>query len=107
VKHVTIRRYEGVDPARAEQLSRKTSETLVPHLKQFEGLSGYYLIEFGNGVLSSVGLFASVTQAVQATTIAAAWVKDERLETAPPHAPPITSGEVLVHENGVSSPAGS
>ena len=35
--HATIRRYEGVDTARTEELSRKVSETLVPQLQKLEG----------------------------------------------------------------------
>ena len=45
--HATIRRYEGVDTARTEELTRKVSETLVPQLQKLEGFGGYYLIEAG------------------------------------------------------------
>ena len=58
--HATIRRYEGVDTARTEELSRKVSETLVPQLEKIEGFRGYYLVESGNGVVTSVGLFAGL-----------------------------------------------
>ena len=39
--HATIRRYEGVDTARTEELTRKVSETLVPQLQKLEGFGGY------------------------------------------------------------------
>ena len=100
--HATIRRYEGVDTKRTEELSRKVSETLVPELEKLEGFSGYYLIESGEGVVSSVGLFKSFPQSDEATKIAAAWVKDEKLESALPNPPTVTSGKVIVHQNGVS-----
>ena len=93
--HATIRRYEGVDQARAEELGRKANETLVPKLQKLEGFSGYYLIESGDGVFTSVGLFNSFAQADQATAIASAWVKDEKLESALPVPPRITSGKVI------------
>jgi hypothetical protein len=32
--HATIRRYEGVDTTRTDELSRKASETLVPRLQK-------------------------------------------------------------------------
>ena len=64
--HATIRRYEGVDTKRTEELSRKVSETLVPELEKLEGFSGYYLIESGDGVFSSVGLFKSFPQSDEA-----------------------------------------
>src|SRR6188472_4617505 len=38
--HATIRRYEGVDTARTEELTRKVSETLVPQLEKLEGFRG-------------------------------------------------------------------
>ena len=85
--HATIRRYEGVDTKRTEELSRKVTETLVPQLEKLEGFSGYYLIESGDGVFSSVGLFESLAQSDEASKIAAAWVKDEKLESALPNPP--------------------
>ena len=100
--HATIRRYEGVDTARTEELSRRVSETLVPQLEKLEGFRGYYLVESGNGLLTSVGLFASAAQSDEATNIVAAWVKDEKLESALPNAPRITSGKVIAQQDGVA-----
>lgn len=101
--HATIRRYEGVDTARTEELSRKVSETLVPQLEKLEGFRGYYLVESGNGIFTSVGLFTSPAQSDEATNIAAAWVKDEKLESALPNAPRITSGKVIAQKDGVAA----
>jgi hypothetical protein len=100
--HATIRRYDGVDTSRTEELTRKVSESLVPQLRKLEGFSGYYLVEADNGVFSSFGLFEGPTQADEATKIAASWVKSEQLESALPNPPRITSGKVIAHENGVS-----
>jgi hypothetical protein len=99
--HATIRRYEGVDTARTEELSRKVSETLVPQLQKLEGFGGYYLVESANGVFTSLGLFRGQAQSDEATNIAAAWVKDEKLESALPNPPRITSGKVIAQQNGV------
>ena len=93
--HATIRRYEGVDRAMTDELSRKVSETLVPQLKNLEGFRGYYLIEAGNGVFGSVGLFKDPAQSDEATKVAAAWVKQEKLESVLPNPPRITSGQVI------------
>jgi hypothetical protein len=100
--HATIRRYEGVDTGRTDELGRKATETLVPQLQKLEGFMGYYLIESGNGVFSSVGLFKSPAQTDEATNVAAAWVKDEKLESALPNPPRITSGKVIAQQSGVS-----
>jgi hypothetical protein len=42
--HATIRRYEGIDAARTNELSGKVTETLVPQLRKLPGFAGYYLI---------------------------------------------------------------
>lgn len=96
--HATIRRYEGVDQNRTVELSKKVSESLVPKLERLPGFAGYYLIEADNGVMSSFGLFENVDQAEESTRITATWMRDERLETAFPNAPKITSGKVIAHE---------
>ncbi len=100
--HATIRRYEGVDVSRTDELTRKVGESLVPKLRKLDGFKGYYLLEAGNGLLSSFGLFEKPTQIDEATNLAASWVKSEGLESALPNAPRITTGEVIAHENGIA-----
>jgi hypothetical protein len=99
--HATIRRYEGVDAARTNELTGKVNEKLVPQLRKLPGFSGYYLIEAGNGVLSSLGLFETAEQADESTKIVAQWIRDENFDSAIPNAPKITSGKVVAHSNGV------
>jgi hypothetical protein len=98
--HATVRRYEGVDQTRTDELIKKVDENLLPSLSKLPGFEGYYLIEAGNGVMSSIGLFETSTQADESTRVAANWVRDEKLETALPNPPKITDGEVIVHKNG-------
>ena len=98
--HATVRRYEGVDQNRTVELTKKIDETLLPRLSNLPGFEGYYLIEAGNGVMSSIGLFDTETQANESTRVAANWVREEKLETAFPNPPKITDGEVIVHKNG-------
>jgi hypothetical protein len=100
--HATIRRYEGVDQNRIVELSDKVSETLVPKLSQLPGFRAYYLIEAENGVMSSIGLFENVEQADESTRVASAWVRDEKLETAFPNSPKITSGKIIASEKAVA-----
>ena len=92
--HVTIRRYDGIDPNRTVELTDKVNETLVPKLSEMQGFKGYYLIEGENGVLSSLGLYETAAQADESTKVASTWVRDEKLETAFPNAPKISSGKV-------------
>ena len=100
--HATIRRYEGVDQNRASELTGKVNESLVPKLSKLPGFEGYYLIEAGNGVLSSLGLFETAEQADESTKIVAQWIRDENFDSAMPNAPKITSGKVVAHSNGVT-----
>jgi hypothetical protein len=96
--HATLRRYEGVESSRTVELTRKVDENLIPKLKELPGFSGYYLIEAGNGVMTSLSLFDTSEQADKSSRIASNWVRDEKLETALPNAPKITFGEVVARD---------
>jgi hypothetical protein len=100
--HAIIRRYEGVDQNRTDELTRKVGETLIPRLSKLEGFSDYYLIEAGNGVITSVGIFDTMTQASESTRIAADWMREEKLEEAIPNPPKVTDGEVVAHKNSAT-----
>ena len=79
--HATIRRYDGVDQNRVVELTDKVNETLVPKLSELEGFKGYYLIEAGNGIWSSLGIYETSEQADESTKVAESWIRDEELET--------------------------
>ena len=100
--HATIRRYEGVDAARTSEVASKVNETLVPQLRKLPGFTGYYLIEAGNGVLSSLGLFETSEQAGESTKVVSKWITDENFNSAIPNAPKITSGKIVAQSNGVA-----
>jgi hypothetical protein len=97
----TIRRYDGVDQNRTTELTSKVNTTLVPKLNNLPGFAGYYLIEAGDGVFSSLGLFETAEQGKESSNVVATWIRDEKLETLIPNAPKITSGKVVAHSNGV------
>jgi hypothetical protein len=73
--HATVRRYEGVDDSRTDEVAKKVDETLLPRLSKLPGFEGYYLIEAGNGVMSSIGLFDTSAHADESTRIAATWAQ--------------------------------
>ena len=98
--HAIVRRYEGIDEKRTDELSRKVGESLTPRLRKLDGFSGYFLIEAENGVMSSVNFYDTSAHADESTRVAANWVREEKLETALPNPPKITDGEVIVHKNG-------
>lgn len=99
--HATIRRYDGVDQNRIVELTDRVNETLVPKLSKMQGFKGYFLIDGGDGVFSSLGLFETSDQAVESTKVASTWIRDEKLENLFPNPPKITSGKVMTHKNGV------
>jgi hypothetical protein len=98
--HATIRRYDGVDQNRTNELTGKVNETLVPKLRTLPGFKGYYLIEAGNGVFSSLGLFDTPEQGEESTRVVTSWIHDEKLETLMPNEPKITSGKIIAQSNG-------
>ena len=99
--HATIRRYEGIDVTRITDVVGKVNDTLVPKLRELPGFTGYYLIEAGSGVLSSLRLFETCEQADQSTMVVSKWITDEKLDSAMPNPPKITSGRVVAHSDRV------
>jgi hypothetical protein len=99
--HGTIRRYEGVDTTRTNEVVGKVNETLVPKLSELPGFAAYYLIEGSSGVLSSLSVFETSEQADNSTMVVSKWIAAEHLDTAIPNAPKITSGKVVAHNDRV------
>ena len=99
--HAIIRRYDGVDQNRTTELTNKVNETLVPKLNKLPGFKGYYLIDAGNGVFSSLGLFETPEQGMESTKLVTTWIREEKLDTILPNAPKITSGKIVAHSDRV------
>jgi hypothetical protein len=100
--HATIRRYEGVDESRTDELVKNVDENLLPRLTKMPGFKSYHLIEADNGVMSSIDFFETSEQSDESTRVAATWVRDEKLDKALPNPPKITGGEVIVQKtNGL------
>jgi hypothetical protein len=98
----TVRRYEGIDASKRAELTKKVNETLAPRLSKLPGFSSYFLIDTGEGVMSSIGLFDTSAQANESTRVASEWVRDEKLESILVNPPKVTDGEVIVHKtNGL------
>ena len=96
--YATVRRYEGIDASKIEQLKKSVDENLAPKLSVLPGFSSYFLIDTGSGVVSSVGVFDTSAQALESTRIASEWVRDEKLEELVPNPPKVTDGEIVVHK---------
>jgi hypothetical protein len=99
--HATLRRYEGVDRTRTEELTLKASQSLVPRLSELPGFNGYYLIQADDGVLTSVSLFDTSAQTDASGSVAASWIRDERFEAVLPNPPKVTAGRVVAEKTNV------
>ena len=99
--HATIRRYDGVDQNGTDELTRKVNENLVPELEKLPGFKGYFLVEAGNGVLTSLGLFETPEQGKESSKFVATWIRDEKLDTIVPNEPKITSGPIVATSDRV------
>ena len=95
----TIRRYDAIDQEHVADLVKKVDESLMPALSELPGFSGYYFIDAGNGVMSSIGFFDTAEQADDSARVAATWVREQKLENIVPNAPKITTGEVVVQKS--------
>jgi len=91
----TIRSYHGVDQTRAFELTDKVNETLLPLLKELPGFDGYYLVDAGNGIFTSLGLFETREQGEASTKLVSKWIQDEKLDRLMPNEPKIMSGKIV------------
>jgi hypothetical protein len=95
----TIRSYHGVEQTRTAELTDKVNETLTPMLKELPGFEGYYLVDAGNGLFTSLSLFTTREQGEASTTLVSKWIRDEKFDTLLPNEPKIMSGNVVAHVN--------
>ncbi len=94
----TIRRYDAIDQKHVADLVKKADETLKPSLSELPGFNGYYLIDAGNGIVSSIGFFDTAEHADASAHVASNWVREQKLENVMPIPPKITTGEVVVQQ---------
>ena len=94
--HVVLRRYR-VRFGSIELMPRYARETLVPRLRQVPGFAGYYLVNGGDGLVASIGLFETAADAAAGDQIVAGWFRGD-WPAFRAVSPELTSGEVLVAE---------
>jgi hypothetical protein len=103
--YATVRRYEGIDKVRSEEITRKATDTLLPSISKLPGFAGYFMIDAGEGVLTEVGLFETSDQAHASTRLAATWIRENDLIGALPNTPKITAGPLIVQGRPAPAPA--
>jgi hypothetical protein len=94
--YTTIRRYEGIDPSRVDELMQRVEQGFVPIVGQVPGFVGYYVIDAGGGVIASVSVFEDQAGADESVQRAGNWVQS--MTDLIPNPPQITAGEVRISE---------
>jgi hypothetical protein len=90
--HASVRIYRALD---VEKLLEKVEAEFVDRVKTIDGLIGYYVIDSGDGTVTSITL-GETAQAVEASTRnAEAWVVESAAYLVAGR-PNVTAGEVRV-----------
>jgi hypothetical protein len=90
-----LRRYEGItDPAEAGRL---VGESFIPQLEHIPGFVAYYWIDAGGGVMASLSVFDSQSEADQSVELAHDWVRENAAELIP-NPPMVTEGHVVASD---------
>jgi hypothetical protein len=99
--HATVRRYELGAGSRGmgavKELTRRCEEELVPTLAELDGFTAYYVVDTGNGIISSVSVFENEASSEQGNDVVKKFFK-ERLQGLLQANPQVTSGEAVVHK---------
>jgi hypothetical protein len=98
--YATMRRYELGAGSRGmgavKELTRRCEEELVPNLSDVEGFAAYYVVDTGNGVISSVSIFEHEAGAERGNELVKRFFK-ERLQGLLQANPQVTEGRAVVH----------
>jgi hypothetical protein len=90
-----IRTYRVSDAA---ELSRRVKEEFVPMVREVPGFVAYYVVDGGDGAVSSVTICEDREGAEASTARAADWIQ-ERTAPLTESGPEVTVGEVTVEHS--------
>ncbi len=90
--HASVRRYQAVD---VEALLTKVQEEFVERVRTVDGFVGYYVIDGGDGTVTSVTVGESADAVEASNVLAKEWVV-ERAAHLVESAPDLTTGKVRV-----------
>jgi hypothetical protein len=88
--HASIRRYQSSDVAEA---GRRAGEEFVPIVREMPGISGWYLVDGGDGTLITITLCDDAAAAEASVERAGEWVR-ENIPDLIQGTPEVTNGEV-------------
>ncbi len=87
--HTVIRRYEGAGDS--AEVARRATEEFGPMLSGRPGFQGYWVVDAGDGVLATITVFDTEEAAVETTSAAGDWVRENLPELAA-NPPQVTAG---------------
>jgi hypothetical protein len=90
--HASVRRYQAVD---VEALLTKVQDEFLERVKTVDGFVGYYVIDGGDGTVTSITV-GDTAEAVDASNVLAKQWVVERAAHLVESAPDLTTGEVRV-----------
>jgi hypothetical protein len=93
--YVTVRRYEGVTDT--SEVARQVNEGFLPIVSEIPGFVDYYLVDAGEGVMFSTGVFEHKSGAEESSWRAGEYIGEHGLASVFPNPPQITEGEVVAH----------
>ena len=91
--HITIRKYAGCGDMK--EVNRIAMAELAPVLRKVAGFHSYVVVDMGNGVGASIGIFANKAAAEAGNQRAREVVGKTKLHELLPNPPEIIMGEVL------------
>jgi hypothetical protein len=99
--YATVRRYELGAGSRGmgavNELTRRCEEELVPNLSNVDGFAAYYVVDSGDGIISSVSIFDHEAGAEKGNELVKHFFK-ERLQGLLQANPQVTQGEAVIHK---------
>ena len=79
---ISVRVYEGLDPADQPEISRQTREGFLPIIRESDGFVGYYMLN-ADDMLATVSLFDSAEQASASNEAAADFIAENAAHMVP------------------------
>jgi hypothetical protein len=99
--YASMRRYDLGAGSRGmgavKELTRRCKEELVPTLSALDGFTAYYVVDTGNGIISSVSIFEHEAGADEGNKLVKHFYR-ERLQGLLQANPQVTEGPAIVHQ---------
>jgi hypothetical protein len=99
--YVAIRQYGLLTNEPVEKVWQGVREGFIPIIKNTPGFLAYYVLDSGDGTLTSISVFEHRAGAERSNKLAEDWV-GSTLSSALPTSPEIIVGEVGAHELNLS-----